>query len=421
MTMVMAMATVLRCEADVGAMPISLPQRVVRISLVVGLVVLAWQTVAFGMGVVLRRQAPVLAARFAPGNALVLGRLAQFELKASFPAALGSATRALRRDPTSASAAGALSMILARQGQLAKSQAMLDYSERMSRRDLPTQLWAIELAVQRNDIVGALAHYDKALRVGRAMPPILFPVLAAASEDPNISRPLAALLAKGTPWKDSFLDYLSAQTQNVRAASQLVDNIYRAGGTVGRGPVSIIVQRLSEIGDTTAAWQVYKRENRGEDRLGVRNGSFNAAPSLPTVFDWRVEDIGDARAEIVKGLGGGELHFEARVGAGGAVASQRLLLPAGHYTLSLSARAAEGGSLGGSKIIVECVPSRRVVSDVRLTDAVRTRLVIPLSIPAGCESQSLVLTAQSTSMDTGVDGAIDDVTVQATRLSAALH
>ncbi|QHL90237.1 hypothetical protein GVO57_04530 [Sphingomonas changnyeongensis] len=386
--------------------------RAPQIILVAGLAVLAWQAVAFGVGIGLRRSAPVLAARFAPDNALVLGRTAQYQLKDAFPEAIGTARRALRRDPTSAAAAGALSMAFARQGQIDRSAAMLEYSQAISRRDLPTQLWAIELAVQRNDIGRALGHYDIALRVGKNMPTILFPILASAAADPAIRAPLARMLAAGTPWKNSFLDYLSAQTQDLSSASQLVDAVYRSGGTVRHEPIGILVQRLAEKNDVAAAWRLYRLQAPRAQPIEVRNGDFNETLRLPTIFDWRLEDSGDARAEILRGTDGGELHLEARVGAGSMVASQRLLLPPGRFALEFKARPAEGATLGTSKFAIICVPSGQNLAETKLASGGRSVHAFAFSVPAGCPSQSLLLTAQSESMGSGVDGAVDGVRVR---------
>lgn len=400
---------------------ISNSRRVLQCGLVLGLLVLAWQAVSFGLGLTLRRASPALAAQFAPGNALVLGRLAQDQLKSRSPVALETARRALRRDPTSAAAAGALSMMYARQGDARRSAAVLDYSEMLSRRDLPTQLWAIEMAVQRNDIPGALRHYDVALRVGKAMPTLLFPVLTSAAADPAIRAPLARMLARGTPWKDSFLDYMTARSNDIRPPTHLLSTIYALGGKVGDGPASIVIQRLAEAGDISAAWLLYQRANPGISRAGLRNGGFNLSPALPTVFDWRVEDSGDARAEILRVGRDGELHFEARVGAGSTVASQRLLLPAGRYRLGFSVRAADRGALGASRIEVTCIPSGLRLAEVRLDGAVNGRGSVPLAVGPACPSQSIVLVAQSATMDSGVDAALDDVSIRPESPSGLLH
>src|SRR3546814_1290750 len=70
-------------------------------------------------------------------------------------------------------------------GDQAKGERLLAYSQKLSRRDLRTQLMAIELAVAQGDISGALRHYDIALRTKKNAPELLFPVLTSALPDPR--------------------------------------------------------------------------------------------------------------------------------------------------------------------------------------------------------------------------------------------
>lgn len=381
-------------------------KRAVHLMLVAGLLVLAWQTAVFGLGVSIRLDDPHAAARVAPDNALVLGSLSQQQLNDDFNAAQRSATLALRRDATNTAAASALSIVYAREGNMPRSAKLLQYAELLSRRDMPTQLWAIEIAVQRDDILDALRHYDIALRVGKTMPPILFPVLDSASTDPEIREPLSKMLAKGTPWKLSFFDYLSSRTKDIQSAALLVDAVYASGGTVSHGPISILIQRLVERGDIAGAWRLYSHENPRAQRVGLRNGNFSMMPELPTPFDWRLEADGDARAEILTSNQEGELHVEAGSGAGGVVATQLLLLPQGSYTLSFRARTGEGGTFGGSTLEILCQATRQRIGQMKIANALKGE-ALRFTVPGGCTSQALVLTLNSEGMGGSVDGSID--------------
>src|SRR3546814_17422634 len=71
-------------------------------------------------------------------------------------------------------------------GDRAGGERLLAYSQTLSRRDLRTQLMAIELAVARDDIPSALRHYDIALRTKKNAPDLLFPVLTSALTNPTI-------------------------------------------------------------------------------------------------------------------------------------------------------------------------------------------------------------------------------------------
>ncbi|MGK6320534.1 hypothetical protein ACMGER_13545 [Sphingomonas sp. DT-204] len=388
----------------------------------IGLAVLAWQAVTFSLAIAARKGDPAWAAKLAPNNALVLAALARSELAGNPAAAANAARRALLRDATNASAAGVLGMAVAQAGDDRHAVALLAYSQVMSRRDLPTQLWAIEAAVQRGDINKALHHYDIALRVGSSMPTVLFPVLVSATDDPNIRVPLARMLRSGVPWGSSFLDYLSANTTNLVSASQLVTDLYAAGGRVPRNPGNLLIQRLTDANDVERAWFLYARANPGARRLGMRNGGFEAAVEAPTVFDWQLEDRGDARAEILPGERGGELHVEARSGSGGRVARQRLMLSPATYTLAFKARADEGATLGDSVIELFCMPSRQRIAQTRLVTAPgRERSGVQFAVPRDCPSQSLEVTLYAGAAETTIDGILDDVDVRAMPPNGSSH
>lgn len=390
--------------------------------LLAGLAILAWQAVTFSLAIDSRKTDPIRAAKLAPNNAMVLATLARSEFSHDPVAAAATARRALIRDATNASAVGVLGLAFAQAGDAQHSMALLRYSQTISRRDIPTQLWAIENAVMTGNIQEALHHYDIALRVGRSIPVTLFPVLATAIEDPAIRGPLAKLLGSDVPWKSSFLDYVSANSVNITSASQLVDELYAMEDHVPRGPVGILIQRLIEANDVNRAWLLYSRANPGAQRSGVRNGGFATAIDSPTVFDWQLEDHGDARAQIFPDEHGGELYIEARSGSGGVVARQRLVLAQPHNILTFATRVGEGSTLGDSVMELFCMPSRQRVVQVRLSDAARqSRRQSRFALPNNCASQSLEVTLYAGAAATKIEGSLDDVAVRPVSRGGALH
>ena len=75
------------------------------------------------------------------------------------------AVEAIRQDPTAIDAVTTLGVNAQVRGDTAKARRTFAFAERLSRRNLIVQLWAIEDSVQRGDVGGALRHYDTALRV----------------------------------------------------------------------------------------------------------------------------------------------------------------------------------------------------------------------------------------------------------------
>ena len=149
------------------------------------LTVLGYFSVAYTLGYLLREN-PAYAYSLASGDGRVTARLSQAVLTAK-PAApeRDRATRlawlALRQDPTAVRAAITLGLSAQLGGEINGARRLFAYAQALSRRELQTQLWAIEDAVSRDDITGALRQYDIALRTSRKAPDLLFPVLASAN------------------------------------------------------------------------------------------------------------------------------------------------------------------------------------------------------------------------------------------------
>lgn len=96
-----------------------------------------------------------------------------------------------------------------------------------SRRNLQTQLWAIEDAVGREDIAGALRHYDVALRTKAQSRAILYPVLASAIRDAQVRAELVRTLVSRPLWADDFLGYAAKNGENAQATAALLTALHQ--------------------------------------------------------------------------------------------------------------------------------------------------------------------------------------------------
>lgn len=393
-----------------------------RVLLLAGLMISGWQAVVSGLAFAGRRADPAAAVARAPGNALALAALAQQQLAKEPARAEATARAALRRDATNAAAAGSLSIALAQNGEPGRSRALLDYSLAMSRRDMPAQLWAIETAVQRGDIPAALHHYDVALRTNRTAPTLLFPILVGAIDTPAVRHGLARLLGRGTPWAGSFLDYITSRTGDVATASQLVLDIYGAGGSVARGPLSVLTQRLVEANDPAGAWRLFVRAEPAAARLTLRNGRFDRSIDPPTPFDWQLSDSGEAHAAILPDRRGGVMQVDARDGSGGVVARQRLALGAGDYVLQFAASAMEEATLGDSRFELWCLPARRQIAQIAVAGpAGQSRRRGGFTVPRGCDSQSIEIVLIPGRTEAPIEATLSDVALVRTASNGSLQ
>ena len=139
------------------------PNWVVRLALAAIAALMGYVSVMQSLALVLPNSRIEEAYALAPGNGHVAARFSQ---QLSGPQAspqdraraVAAAHEALRHDPTAVEAVATLGLDAMLRGDEPKADRLLAYSQRMSRRDLRTQLTAIELAVARDDIAGALYH-----------------------------------------------------------------------------------------------------------------------------------------------------------------------------------------------------------------------------------------------------------------------
>ncbi|NIJ19287.1 hypothetical protein FHS95_000956 [Sphingomonas naasensis] len=118
---------------------------------------------------------------------------------------------ALREQALAALPLSVIAVQSAHAGEAEKAKAFALLAERVSRRDLIIQLLLIEQSVAANDYVGALRHYDVALRTHEISRPTLFPILAGALSDDAIRQALVPYVRPDVAWMDPFVTHAARQ------------------------------------------------------------------------------------------------------------------------------------------------------------------------------------------------------------------
>nr|WP_294811023.1 hypothetical protein [uncultured Sphingomonas sp.] len=314
------------------------------------------------------------------------------------------AREALRQDPTAVVAVSTLGLNAQVRGSTAEARRLFAYSEKLSRRDLQTQLWAIEDAVGRGDIASALRHYDIALRTEPDASQILYPILSSASADPDIRPFLIKTLAAKPPWWDSFVNYLASNLPDPRSTAQLFVGLRRGGLDVPESARAGVINALISGGFTEDAWAYYASTRRGIDRRMSRDPDFTANLVAPSQLDWVSINEGGISTTIQQGI----VDFAVPASVSGALLQQMQTLPLGNYRL-------EGHSIG-----IEQAENARPYWTLRCQDGRELgRIILPnssqgggkfsgqFSVPAGCPVQMLVLTASPSYAVSGLTGQID--------------
>lgn len=384
-----------------------------RIVLAAMAVVLGYYSATFTSAQVMVKRDPALAHRLAPYDGRITAAyatsLAGVDATPQDRAMADALAKlSLQQDPTAVAAAATLGINADVRGDKVAARRYFTYAQRLSRRDLRTQLWMIEDAVQREDIPAALHQYDISLRVLPNLSELLYPILASASAgDPTIRRELTKTLAGKPLWRESFVDYVSNNSANPKATAALFIDLRRAGVPLPESARVKVVNALLGAGERDAAWSYYASIRPGADRSRVRDPRFAASLETPSQFDWTPINDGSG---MTTGIQSGIFDFAAPASVGGPMLQQLQLLVPGTYRLS------------GHSIAIDQATDTLPYWTLRCQNGLEVgRVEVPNSriakgnfsgtfnVPAGCPVQTLVLTARPSDATTGLSGQLDRV------------
>jgi hypothetical protein len=387
-----------------------------RLPLAAVVVVLGGGGVLFSLAQVVAKTNPGRAIRFAPYDGGVIAAyaasLAGVDANdADRVRADDLARKALRKDPTAVVAVSTLAMNAQIRGDTTAARRLFAYAQKLSRRNLYTQLWSIEDSVGRGDIPEALQWYDVTLRTKPAMSEVLYPVLAGATTDPAIRSPLIRTLAGNPAWAESFLNHLAGSGTDPQAVTALFRGLRRAGVAIPEPAHTGAINALLSSGKFDQAWGYYASIRPGVDRRRSRDPRFLAVLGTPSLLDWvPVNDAGVA-SSIQREGGAGLFEFSAPATVGGPLLQQVQMLPPGRFRLSGHSLdiAADGQALPYWSLT--CRGSGLELNRVIVPNSAQNKgeFAGELNVPAGCPVQMLTLFAGPSDAVGGISGRLDRV------------
>ena len=327
------------------------------------------------------------------------------------------------REPINVAAARTFGLLSSIGGSVGTTRAIMHYSESLSRRDVPTQLWLIEDRVAQNDIPGALQHYDRAMRVSEDARAILLPVLIEASTTPAIRVRVGDMIAQRPPWWFAFAVRLTGDSTSAGTMAYLLGRLrLDPSDERERNLIARAIQRFIELNGFGHARALYRAAKGGAaPATGVIvNGDFESSDFALPPFDWHLVSDGGFGAfrEPREGAeGNAALTLSTASGRTGEVARQLVILRPGRYRLTGLVGEAGGDALSRPQVAIICAV-RHGADLLRMTvpPASRTpsRFQANFLVPAeGCAGQWLSIVARA---DLGGDGAaspwLDSLTVR---------
>lgn len=382
------------------------PRRWVAVAAAVaGIAVVGAAAVTKSAALALATRNPDTALKLDPGNSIALSQAALRDIQlaktpAQRDAAANLARRAIADDAANSTAVSALA--LATDEPKAAYRA-LRVSEALSRRSLLTQLALIEQAVARNDVVGALAHYDIALRTSTGSAAILFPVLVEATTDRALLGPIAGKLLARPEWGELYTQQLAQTGTDLGNVTTLFTTMTRRGVAPPVAATAALYQRLLDAHDYGHAWQLYAASHRGAARGGVRAGGGDPAAG-PTPFDWNVSVDGPVTGEVRStDAGGAELAFASAIGDGGTAARQLLLLPPGRHVIRGAVETSGTRPPAGPNLRLDCAATAIEIGRQPLASG---GFQFAFNVPQGCVAQWLSVNVRSGDTSTPAEGTL---------------
>lgn len=381
----------------------------IRLLLAVMAMVLGYVSLTRSIGAMLQDKATERAHRLAPEDARIAGMLSgilstdQKATRDQRARADDLARGALRRDPTVVAAVATLGLDAQLRGDTAAARRLFAYSEKLSRRDLRTQLWAIEDAVVRSDVPGALYQYDVALRTQKVGGGLLFPILASALTDPEIRSALIKTMARGAPWGNDFTIYAAAASTSPKSVAQLLAGMKRAGLTVPEAAQARVIDGLLATNDIDGAWTYYASLRPNATRDVSRDPRFLAQRATPTQFDWVVIDNPDATSSVQSSPAGGRFDFTASTSTNGPLLKQVQLLPAGDYVLEGMMTGIEGAEGTMPYWSLTCRDGKELG---RATIQANGRFAATVRVGSDCPLQTLTLVARASDQSSSIAGQV---------------
>lgn len=295
-------------------------------------------TLAVSVSSVFAESRPATTLAWSPNNAIARANLAALLVVSDRVDQGGQfAVESLRRSPVNVAALRALGLATEARGDERSALRLFERAHALSRRDQAVELWWIQHYIRRGDGMGAIRHFDIALRASSRNWSSLLALMAGASADPRLIEPLDRKLAERPAWLASFLAQLVDTGPRLDHVARLIRARLDPSNRDDRASIQRFLNRAVASGELDLAWQVYTQVASGRPNLrpaSLRDGGFEQADGYAP-FDWVLVDeanlgaLRDARDDQ-RGRGN-VLRLMASNGRTGEVARQLVRLNPGNY------------------------------------------------------------------------------------------
>jgi hypothetical protein len=331
------------------------------------------------------------------------------------------AKQSLRDEPINPRAVRLLHSAQLLSKKKASANALLALADRITRRDVLTQILLVEANVEKDDIGATLKHYDTALTTSIGARDILFPILAEAMSDQSILTQLATMFKNERPWRIGFLYHAGFKPERLDQTLWLLNRL----GPLPKDATSRAFERqmltqLTNLRRYPEARSFFK--NMQDAPLGLLTtfsfeNSVRHADLRPIA--WDLNGSGNADVQLVTAGGDGEHpHMSAHVWSGptSTLARKLAFLSPGRYTIQITTQVnglAKGGLMEWTASCARREPSN-LIGDVVSTDNREdwSKSVLQFSVTPDCQAVELALLVNAGDSQNGADILVRDFEVK---------
>ena len=314
-----------------------------------------------------------------------------------------AARRALSVSPLDPAALRAEGMAAAARGEADRSAALMSLGARLGWRDAITQLWLIEHALAAGADGFAVQRIDAMLRQQRFVDELL-PYLPRLLRTESGRAALAEQLAFNPGWRTAFFNTVAHDKGwSLPELLDLMQRLRRAGSPATPEQTALIRAVLADTGGFAEGRRIWLASG-GTGLLG--DGEFEAAPGqVPDwggPFVWRAPPLVGLRLQIATPdvpLKGNAVAIDSQGISQGPALAQTVVLPAGRYTVTLSALSKTPGVIAQLGLGLGCRYDARgplappIPVPLRWSDVASGWQTArgSVNVPADCPAQDLML------------------------------
>jgi hypothetical protein len=265
----------------------------------------------------------------------------------------------------------------------------LRLSDQVSRRDLTTQLYLLELQARSGENENALRHYDAALSVYPSVRGFLLPILVRGLEDPDLRAKLR--LYADRPWFDDLIRRAAGSQGRARWALALADQAGLLAQPLRRDAIAapLLAGLLSEQAIAEAGLFAERLGLKGWDKM-----EFNSSTLDPRLgpLGWKLENSGFGGARVAAG-GGLDISLEPLRSV--VVAKRQTIHEPGLYQIGFEILGADQFSMQFDWQLDCPKPDRKMSADIGSSGQVERKGLVSrtIAIQAGCVPQYWTLRA----------------------------